>query len=290
MLKVILLSCLACACNSKRVLTPVSDATAAFQAAGERGSLAKARNAAAKMAEAPESLRTLAKELNPVVGYWNPLGLGEWSFWDADQEATVGFLRHAEIKHGRVAMAAFVGFVLQSNGVHWPGKLTGEIDYATISAAGGPCDQWDALPTASKMQIILFIGFLEWWSELTNVNAADGSAHYMRGGQPGKYPSFDLNIHPVPFNLYDPFKLNAKKSREKLDKSLLAETNNGRLAMIGIMGMLSTSKGLIVPGLDSISGIKPYSGEIMAPFSMTADSTLPYVEQMSKVVLPYVAK
>ena len=47
----------------------------------------------------------------------------------AGNEATVGFLRHAEIKHGRVAMAAFVGFIVQSNW-NFPWKLTGEISFA----------------------------------------------------------------------------------------------------------------------------------------------------------------
>jgi hypothetical protein len=237
-----------------------------------------------------EDLESLAEELNPVVGYWDPLNLGSAEFWGQSNDATVGFLRHAELKHGRVAMAAFVGFCLQSNDIVFPWKLTGDISFSDIAAAGGPPEQWDALPTAAKLQILFFIGFLEVWSENSGALEKDGNAHYMRGGVPGKFPGFNGNSesgqwiqqgtvpHPT-LNLYDPFGLNSGRSREELDKSLLAEINNGRLAQIGIFGMLSASKGLIVPGLDGL-GLAPYRGEYMAPFT-AADSILPFVEKMA---------
>merc|ERR1712183_1006045 len=153
-----------------------------------------------------------------------------------------------------------------------------------ISAAGGPADQWDALPTAAKLQILGVIGFLEMFSETTTALEISGEKHYVRGGKPGVYPSLKKAgfPHPVPLDLWDPFGFTAKMTPERKEKALLAEINNGRLAMIGIFGLISASKGLQVPFLDTL-GVAPYSGEVMAPFT-ASDASLPFVESMVKVV------
>merc|ERR1719478_706889 len=83
------------------------------------------------------------------------------------------------------------------------------ISFADISAAGGPPDQWDALPTAAKGQILLGVMFLELWGESSIGFEAAGKQHSMRGGQPGYYPPF--GGFP-PLNLFDPFGLTKKPS------------------------------------------------------------------------------
>jgi hypothetical protein len=234
-------------------------------------------------------MMALAKKQNPVLGFWDPLNI----VTEETSPETIGWFRHAEIKHGRVAMAGFVGYIIHSNGIVFPWAIqkplwgaTSElptITFADISAAGSPGDMWDALPTAAKVQILLVVGFLEMHGENSLALEGDGQKHYVRGGKPGYYPSFQGRYpHPVPLDLWDPFGFTKKLSPERKEKALIAEVNNGRLAMIGLFSLISASKGLIVPALDS-ANIAKYAGEYMAPFT-AADSALPFVEGMVKQI------
>jgi len=206
-------------------------------------------------------LKTLADKLNPAVGFWDPIGLAEAEFWDYNNEETIGWLRHAEIKHGRVAMAAFVGYFVQANGIKFPWE-----PFASITATSPP-NQWDELPEAAKWQIVLGVGFLEWWSEL---RLEPGAKHYMKGGKPGYVPPFESTPDQLPhwigLNLWDPFKFTKDMTPEKKEQALLVELNNGRLAQIGIFAFLSEAK---VPGaVPFLKGvIPPYAGEPMMPFN-----------------------
>merc|ERR1712106_638767 len=61
-------------------------------------------------------------------------------------------------------------------------------------------------------------GCLEIWDECGGGKTAD---HYMRGGQPGKYPKFDGfrdNVHWV-LDLYDPFGLFKKMTEKERETS-----------------------------------------------------------------------
>mmetsp|Transcript_39353 Transcript_39353/g.103825 ORF Transcript_39353/g.103825 Transcript_39353/m.103825 type:complete len:254 (+) Transcript_39353:36-797(+) len=220
-----------------------------------------ARASAAKM-ETVEDLKVLAKELNPAVGFWDPIGLANWELWDYTNEESIGWLRHAEIKHGRIAMAGFVGYIVHANGIHFPWHTPGDELCGQVSAP----ELWHSLPEAAKLQIVMAIGFLEWWSELRLI---PGDKHYMKGGKPGYVPPFDATPDQLPhwigLNLYDPFKYSAKKTQEEKARGLLVELNNGRLAQIGLIAFLSEAK---VPGsVPLLKGVIPgMSYDVMAPF------------------------
>jgi hypothetical protein len=234
--------------------------------------------------ETTADLQDLAKKLNPTVGYYDPLNLAEAEFWEQSNEATIGFLRHAEIKHGRVAMAGFVGFCLHANGIHFPWSVPGD----ELCAPGvSPPLLWQNIPEIAKYQILGTIGLFEIYSEAAQAKVPEYGGHYMRGGKPGFFPPFkalkgegengiptdsDGNVmlpHPVPLNLYDPFGFNKNKTEEWKAKKLQMEINNGRLAMIGLMSLLS--EGAIPGSVPALKGLIPASGEInvMSPLDFT---------------------
>ena len=51
-----------------------------------------------QLAETKTDLKALAPKLNPIVPFWDPLGLCDAAFWGFSEEQTIGWLRHAEIK------------------------------------------------------------------------------------------------------------------------------------------------------------------------------------------------
>ena len=68
-----------------------------------------------KMSETKADLEALQNSMPGPPGYWDPLDLAGSTIlaqYGVDTvEANIGWFRHAEIKHGRVAMAAFLGFI-----------------------------------------------------------------------------------------------------------------------------------------------------------------------------------
>ena len=227
--------------------------------------LAPATGFVAPVAPASSSaLRADASGMDGIqapTGFFDPLGLSK-----SASDETLAWYRAAEIKHGRVAMAAFLGFIAQCTPL-----VSGEhqfLPYRGYVAGCTPQEQWDNIPVVGKLQILIAIGMLESYGE--GAAAGPEYTHYMRGGQPGFYPDIKgKNNGQIQINLYDPFGFGFRdKPADKRARGLRSEILNGRAAMFGIMGFLAESK---VPGsvpiLSKISGFPHYDGEVMAPFA-----------------------
>ena len=89
----------------------------------------------------------------PPLGFFDPLGLVA----DGDQEQ-FDRLRYVEIKHGRIAMLAVVGYLVTQADIRWPLS----IDSSDTTFEVIPSGFWAfrVLPFSITLQIILTIGFL----------------------------------------------------------------------------------------------------------------------------------
>lgn len=119
--------------------------------------------------------------------------------------------REAELKHGRAAMLATVGFVAPEF-FRIPGERF------SFEAIPNVIDAHDALPD-SMAQIFLWISLIEAMSfpALANMNEYDR--------RPGDFGFDPLGLYPT--------------TEEKQREMQLAELKNGRLAMIAIGGMVT---------------------------------------------------
>jgi len=211
--------------------------------------------------------------LGKSLGFWDPIGLAKYDIFGLEaagrlpEGATIGFLRHAEIKHGRVAMAAFVGYCVQANGIHFPwAPYRGFVDGLS------PPEQWANIPPVAKWQFLIYIGILEALGE-----CFPAGEHYMAGGKPGVYPSLKnpseemkskavYPFHGFPLDLFDPFGTVAALPEEKKARGRQVEINNGRLAQLAIIAFLSEQK--VAGSVPFLTGlVKPLPDmEIMGPF------------------------
>jgi len=138
-------------------------------------------------------------------------------------EETLAWFRAAELKHSRVAMLATTGYIVQAAGFHFPGMLSSEVSFASLSTMK-PLDAWAAVPEGGKSQIVVIIGLSEIISECVGT-------HYTKGG-----PTPEIIFPPIDFSKVDADTLKLKRSRE---------LNNGRLAMIAIISFCAAAN---IPG------------------------------------------
>jgi hypothetical protein len=146
-------------------------------------------------------------------------------------DKTLSFFRHAEIKHGRVAMAAMVGFLVHINHLHFPGEIGQGVTFESLSQMG-PFEAWSGIPMLGQAQILFAIAGIEWNSE-----SKDPDGHYMRGGTPGNLKFLR--------SFWDPVGFTRRLSPEELKRKREAELKNGRLAMLGIMSLVAATS---IPG------------------------------------------
>eukprot|EP00531_Pseudo-nitzschia_arenysensis_P013687 CAMPEP_0116126058 /NCGR_PEP_ID=MMETSP0329-20121206/6134_1 /TAXON_ID=697910 /ORGANISM="Pseudo-nitzschia arenysensis, Strain B593" /LENGTH=198 /DNA_ID=CAMNT_0003620125 /DNA_START=97 /DNA_END=693 /DNA_ORIENTATION=- len=172
------------------------------------------------------SLAAFEDELGvqPPLGFFDPLGMLN----NASQER-FDQLRYTELKHGRVAMLAFLGFITPYAGI----RLGGDIDFQGTSFADIPAGAASlaAVPNGGWVQMFAFVFVLEF---IMRDNSGDGEF-------PGDFRSGTIDYG------WDTF-----DEETKLQKRAI-ELNNGRAAMMGILGLMVHEQlgnlGTVIPGL-----------------------------------------
>lgn len=147
----------------------------------------------------------------------------------------IKWMREAELKHGRVAMLASVGYLCTQAGIHLPGN-------DGLYANPNPIDAVFQVGPSVMLQIVGLIGVLE----SLNHNGKMGMDNMHEGISFDKVGEFTNPIYGA--------KMLAKKSPEEAATLKLKELKNGRLAMLAIGGMIHHT---ILEGSSTVLGPFP---------------------------------
>jgi hypothetical protein len=132
-------------------------------------------------------------------------------------------MREAELKHCRVSMLAFFGWLATDGAFGVTLRFPGEV-YQSIPNA---YNAHNILVEQGSMQFMLLaVGFVEFCSGAALVQASKGEIDREAG-------DFD----------FDPLNFIKGKSKDQVDRMKLREINNGRLAMLAF-GAIATQSAL----------------------------------------------
>jgi len=146
------------------------------------------------------------------LGFFDPLGYSEA---DDVTEGKIRFYREAELKHGRVAMLASLGFLV---GEQFHPLFGGNIDVPSYIAFQETPLQGSFFP------VVLSLAIFEVFSVFSFENPKDGMWSIKSDHTAG-----DLGFDPLGLKPTDPAELMDMQNKE---------LNNGRLAMLAIAGMV----------------------------------------------------
>jgi hypothetical protein len=190
--------------------------------------LLSALASAAAFAPARSAMRSSAMKMSAEgmvgqlapVGFFDPLGLSS-----GKTPAELKKYREAELKHGRVAMIAFLGMLTgESFNPFFDGKITGPAIYQFQQA--------DDLVSYFWVIVLFGVALVEgqniltgWESPAETKNRASGLA-----GLKEDYVNGDLGFDPLGFKPSD---------QDEFDVLRTKELQNGRLAMLGVAGIVA---------------------------------------------------
>ena len=143
--------------------------------------------------------------------------------WEEKGIPTLYWMREAELKHGRVCMLAWFGWLAADGAFGFPLRFPGEI--YSVENIPNSYAAHDALVSQGSMGFLLFaVGLIEFCTGSVLVEVAKGESDREAG---------DYKLDPLNF-LKD-------KSEEEVNRMKLRELKNARLAMLAFAGVVTQS-------------------------------------------------